>query len=177
MRVLVITGSPRRHGTSELLADEFIRGAKDAGHTVRRFDAAFSNIYPCNSCNRCKLGDAECVYDDDVRALYPDIVEADVIALVSPIYYHDFTAQIKAVIDRWHGIDKKIKGHKKAYLLATAGLNHPWTMDGIAASFTTNLKYVQWENAGMILAQNCQDRVDIENSDYPRQAYEMGKNI
>lgn len=95
MRVLVITGSPHRHGTSALLADRFIEGAKAAGHTVKRFDAAQADIHYCISCNHCKTGDAECIYDDDIRKLYPDIIAADCIALASPIYYHDFTAQIK----------------------------------------------------------------------------------
>ena len=31
MRVTVITGSPHKKGTSALLADEFIRGAREAG--------------------------------------------------------------------------------------------------------------------------------------------------
>ena len=47
MKVLVLTGSPHKHGSTDLLAGEFIRGAKEAGHEVTRFDAAFSDIRPC----------------------------------------------------------------------------------------------------------------------------------
>lgn len=36
MRVLVINGSPRAKGNSDLLCDEFIRGAEEAGHQVEK---------------------------------------------------------------------------------------------------------------------------------------------
>ena len=47
MYIVMITGSPHRHGTSALLADEFIRGATESGHAVFRFDAAFECVHPC----------------------------------------------------------------------------------------------------------------------------------
>lgn len=56
MKIVVITGSPHKKGTSALLADEFIRGAKEAGHEVSRFDAAFENVHPCIGCNKCEYG-------------------------------------------------------------------------------------------------------------------------
>ena len=47
MKVTVITGSPHKKGTSALLADEFIRGAQEAGWDTFRFDAAFEKVSPC----------------------------------------------------------------------------------------------------------------------------------
>ena len=40
MKILLITGSPHKNGTTEVLAAEFIRGAHQSGHDVIRFDAA-----------------------------------------------------------------------------------------------------------------------------------------
>ena len=45
MKILVMTGSPHKDGTSALLADKFIEGAKEAGHEIYRFDAGFKNIH------------------------------------------------------------------------------------------------------------------------------------
>ena len=57
MRIVVITGSPHRHGTSALLADRFIQGAQEAGHEVFRFDAAFETVHPCLACEKCHTTD------------------------------------------------------------------------------------------------------------------------
>lgn len=35
-KILVISGSPRKGGNSDLLADEFIRGAKEAGNQAEK---------------------------------------------------------------------------------------------------------------------------------------------
>ena len=53
MKLVVITGSPHRQGTSARLAEEFIKGAKEAGHTVYRFDAAQECVHPCIGCDVC----------------------------------------------------------------------------------------------------------------------------
>ena len=47
MKILVITGSPHKKGTSALLADNFIAGALEAGHEVFRFDTIFQVTQPC----------------------------------------------------------------------------------------------------------------------------------
>ena len=46
MKVLVITGSPHRKGTSALMAEKFIEGASEMGAQINRFDAAFANVHP-----------------------------------------------------------------------------------------------------------------------------------
>jgi len=51
MNILVIIGSAHKKGTSSYLADVFIKGAEEAGHTVYRFGASFKNIHPCIGCN------------------------------------------------------------------------------------------------------------------------------
>lgn len=54
MNIVIITGSPHRHGTSALLVERFTQGAVEAGHQVFRFDAAFQKIHPCIACRRCR---------------------------------------------------------------------------------------------------------------------------
>ena len=63
IEILVITGSPHKKGTSALLTDEFIRGAKEAGHEVNRFDAAFEDVHPCIGCGKCIYGKNPCVFN------------------------------------------------------------------------------------------------------------------
>ncbi len=47
MKIVVLEGSPNKDGSSNLLATEFIRGAKEGGHSVQVIDAAHEDIHPC----------------------------------------------------------------------------------------------------------------------------------
>lgn len=178
MNIVVLTGSPHKNGTSFLLADEFIRGAKEKEHEIYRFDCAFKKVHPCIGCDKCECGKNKCIFDDDMNELYYKLQEADVVVYVTPLYYHGFSAQIKAVIDRFHGINSSLRGsNKKAMLIVTAAYPENWVFEGIVKTFETDLRYLKWENAGTLLAYNCAIRKDIENTNYPKQAYEMGNSI
>ncbi len=82
MKATVITGSPHKNGTSALLADEFIRGAQEAGWETFRFDAAFEQVAPCLGCDRCGIGAAPCVQKDAMQKLMPELLTSQAVALV-----------------------------------------------------------------------------------------------
>lgn len=95
MKIVVLTGSTHKNGTTALLADRFIEGARAKGHKIYRFDAAFRNIHPCLGCEACGMN-GPCVHKDDIETeAIQKFMEADVIALVSPVYYFALTAQLK----------------------------------------------------------------------------------
>jgi putative NADPH-quinone reductase len=96
---LGIAGSPRRHGNTESLLDRFLAGAAAEGATVRKVVAAELRVAGCIACNGC-WEDGRCVVDDDFQALYRRLIDADVLAVATPRYFMNVTAQLKAVIDR-----------------------------------------------------------------------------
>lgn len=55
MKILVILSSPHKKGSSNLLADNFIRGAREAGHEVSVFDVAHGDFSPCMGCDYCGM--------------------------------------------------------------------------------------------------------------------------
>ena len=179
MKIVVLTGSPHRDGTSNVLAEEFTRGAQEAGHIVRRFDCAFLKVHACTACNQCRSGEAQpCVFQDDMWSLYDQLIAADAVVYVTPVYYHAMTAQLKTVIDRFYGVNPQLCGvKKKAALLAVAASPHEWVMDGLKAWYQADMRYLGWEDRGAVLATACASRQDIEQTDYPQQAYELGKNF
>ena len=65
MKITVLTGSPRKNGTSNYMADEFICGAKESGHEVYKFDTARADIKNCLGCNACQMGSKPCIHKDD----------------------------------------------------------------------------------------------------------------
>lgn len=177
MKVTVITGSPHKKGTTALLADKFIAGATEAGHDVYRFDAAFEDVKPCASCGYCASHESECVYKDSMSKLNDKLFESDIVVFVTPIYYFTMSAQIKAVVDRLHANNEKLSGNKKAMLFAAAYGDDDGTVEGLQKTYEAILRYLNWENAGVLFAKGCPAREVVERTDYPQQAYEMGKNI
>ena len=121
MKLVVLTGSPHRMGSTSLLADHFVKGAEAAGHEVFRFDAAFEEVHPCIACDKCQQGRNACIFADGMAKLNPHLLEADAVAFASPLYYYGLNAQLKAVIDRFYGNDTALRKYpKKAILLMAA---------------------------------------------------------
>ena len=72
MNILVIESSPHKHGSSNLLADQFIKGAKESGHQVTVFDAARADLHPCLGCDFCGMN-GPCSQKDDGEKLKKQI--------------------------------------------------------------------------------------------------------
>lgn len=178
MRIVMITGSPHKNGTSAILAANFIRGAKEAGHEVFRFDGAFRKVHPCIACEKCHTTETGCAFKDDMEELKPKLLEADAVVFVTPIYYYDMNAQIKAVIDRFYAITEELSGmEKKTALMLTCGDTTMTSADGAIESYKGIVNYFGWHDSGTIAAVGSYTVDDINASDYPEQAYKLGKNF
>ena len=141
MKILVITGSPRKNGNSNILADSFIKGAEEAGHSVVRFDSAFKNVHPCVACNKCGMN-GQCVFKDDFESVRNNIVDSDAVIFVSPMYYFGISAQIKAVIDRFYAINGQIHTPKKSALILTYADTSAKEAESIINHYETLLRYL-----------------------------------
>ena len=108
MKIVVLTGSPRRNGNTNHLAGQFIKGAEEAGHEVYHF-----------ACNRCGMN-GQCIFNDDFGQLRPHLVTADMVVFATPMYYFGFSSQLKAVIDRFYALNGQVKGSEKRSALLMA---------------------------------------------------------
>lgn len=176
MKILVITGSPRKNGNSNTLADNFIKGAEEAGHSVVRFDSAFKNVHPCVACNKCGMN-GQCIFKDDFEFVKENIVDADAVVFATPMYYFGISAQIKAVMDRFYAINSQISKPKKAVLILTYADTSAKEAQPIISHYETLLNYLGWSDAGKVIASGVWMEGDVNNTRYPKQAYELGKNI
>lgn len=99
MKVLLLHGSPRRKGNTEVLLTRIAQGVEAAGGVSELVRLPELDIHPCRACGGCdKRG--RCVIDDDMQGLYDKIDTADRIVIASPIYFYAVSAQTKAFIDR-----------------------------------------------------------------------------
>lgn len=177
MNIVIITGSPHRHGTSALLVEHFTQGAVEAGHQVFRFDAAFQKIHPCIACRRCRTGHQGCVFRDDMDVLNPRLLEADMVVFASPVYYYDWSAQLKLAIDRFYANSAALRTPKKTALLLTMKDETMASAAGAILSYQGMTDYLGWERVEVLSALGCNTPEEMAGTDYPQRAYELGKSF
>lgn len=178
MKIIVITGSPHRNGTTFLLTDEWIKGAESQGHEVIRFDAGLHPVHPCTGCDHCRSHEGKCVFDDLMTQILPALLSADLVLLSTPLYYFGFSAQIKAVLDRFYAVNEEVIAKPlKAMLLAAGGDSDDWAMGALEHHYETVCRYLHWQDTGRLLALGLNTREDAETSSYPQQARLLGASI
>lgn len=179
MNILMVYGSPHKKGTTQALAEAFLSGVDRAKHTVLEMHITEKRINPCLGCDYCRSHDGICVQKDDMNELYPQILQADLVVFVSPLYYFGFTAQMKAFIDRFYAVNASLREqtHKKAILLTAGGGKEKWIVDGILANYHTMLRYLHWESLGNVCALGCHAKEHLAQTDYPEAAGKLGESL
>lgn len=125
MKVLGFTGSPRDSSNTEVLVEEALKGARDAGAETKIFNLGRMSIKPCKACMYCKENNGECSTEDDMQLIYKEIQEADAFILGSPVYMWQMAAQAKLFTDRLYanfgtGFEEKY-GKKDMALIFSQG--------------------------------------------------------
>ncbi len=177
MKILVIKSSPHKNGSSNLLADHFIKGAKEKGHQISIFDAGHANLHPCLGCDVCGMT-GPCCQRDDMVELRQAILESDMAVFVTPLYYFGFSTQLKTVIDRFYSFNGQLtaKGLKTALIVA-AWDDNDWTMREIKAHYETLCQYLHFQDQGQILGTHCGTVSMTSQTEFPQLAYALGKSI
>jgi hypothetical protein len=132
MKTLAFCSSPRRRGNTEVIMDEAIRGAQDAGATVEKFVLQKMKIGYCLQCTQCNLPGFEgfCPQKDAMADIYPKIVAADAIMVGFPIYTARENAQLATFLDRWRCVGN-VKPMRRAMVIGTWGYPRIDTYDHI----------------------------------------------
>ena len=103
LRVLAISGSPRRDGNTERLIDSVLDGASSAGAVTAKLRLADLRIEFCRGCLACYPGGrTRCaVHDDDMTDVVAAMSRADVWVLGTPVYCYGPSGLFKVFLDRW----------------------------------------------------------------------------
>lgn len=163
MNILIISGSPRKGGNTELLVDAFAKGAA-AHHHVEIVSVRDYKVNPCLGCNACAneryeslLSDGRmqpsvaegnacfktngvCAQKDDMTILYEKMSQADMLVIASPVYFYGISAQLKAVIDRFHNPIRDTFHIKKMALLLVGAATLPELFDAILTEYNLCLR-------------------------------------
>lgn len=179
MKILVVCGSPHLNGTTNRMADTFIASVDPAKHEVEKVQLSGKNIAPCKACEYCKSHDGNCIAKDDMEALYPSILGADLIVFVTPLYYFGFSAQLKTFIDRFYAVNAKLREQteKKAILLTAGAGAEEWIMNGLLENYRVMLRYLHWESLAEIYPIKCRTKEDLEGSIYLEEIKKLGAGL
>lgn len=177
--ILVLTGSPRKGGNSDKLADAFIAGAQKAGHTTVKFTTADKNISGCRDCMTCYSKGTACSFPDDFESLAPMVEQADVLVFATPLYWYSFPSQLKAAIDKFFSFltGKRSLNVKECVLLVCSGDTVESGFDGIIRSYHLIANQMNWNDSGIITATGLFGKDDILSSESLQKANALGLAI
>ena len=177
MKIVILMGSPNKNGSTSLLAEEFARGAREAGHNVERIDAAHADVHPCTGCIHCGY-EGPCVQKDGVDAIRAKILSADMIVFATPLYYYGMSAQLKALLDRFCAFNSSIqKKRMRSALISVAWNSDDWTFEALMAHYQTLTRYLNLTDMGTVLGYGCGTPSMTRRSPYPQQAYALGRGL
>lgn len=170
-KILVINGSPVAGGNTDVMSDMLVKGAREAGKEALKIRLSDLTIAPYT-------GFTQTMQDDDMKQVFEAMTWAEVIVAASPLYWMQFTAQMKMMMDRLSFDAKEILAGKEAALLVCAASPEEVIRKNIAPYYQMCfIESLGWQDRGMVLAGGVFAPGDVEKTPYAQQAYELGRSL
>ena len=177
MNILILSGSPRKGGNTDLLVEAFVKGASQK-HDVEVVSVHDYKVSPCMGCNVCFVSkDNTCAQKDDMTIIYEKMAHADMLVIASPVYFYGLSAQLKTVIDRCHNPIRDTFRIKKMALLLVGAATLSELFDSILTEYQLCLNFFKLEDAGRVLVRGVKDKGDIKNTNALNEAFKLGQRI
>ncbi len=179
--ILVLTGSPRKGGNSDMLADAFIKGAQAAGHDAVKFATADKKIGGCRACETCWSKNTACSIQDDFTELEPLLENADILVFATPLYWFGISSHLKAAIDKFYayavpGCKRPLK--IKESLLLICGADEDLSIfTGATETYKGIVDYMKWQDKGILAVPKVSAKGDIIHTDALNQAEKLGAGL
>lgn len=175
-KVLILSASPRKGGNSDLLCDEFLKGALEAGHKAEKLFLKQKNIGYCTGCGVC-FGGKPCSQKDDMQEVLEKMIDVDVIVMATPVYFYTINGQMKTLIDRTCARYQEISNKEFYFIVAAADGSKALMQRTIEAfrGFTSCLSNPH--EKGIVYGTGAWQIGDIKGKPAMNEAYIMGKNV
>ena len=176
-KVLVISSSPRRGGNSDLLCDQFVAGAKKAGHDAEKVFLKDKKINYCQGCGVCVGGTKSCPQKDDMGEVLEAMVAADVIVMATPVYFYTMCGQMKTAIDRTCSRYTEIR-NKEFYFIVTAADSNERAIERTVEEFRGFTSCLDGsKEKGIVCGTGAWGIGDIKSMDAMKHASDMGRAV
>ena len=174
--VVILVGSMRRDGNTDLLARRFAEGASEH-NSVEIISVADYKIAPCIGCNTCFTREGNACFNHDIDVVYEKLRRADVLVIASPIYFYGISAELKAIIDRLHTPMRNTFAIRKLALLLVGAASLPNLFDPILLQYQMILDFFHLQDVGKVLVRGVKDKSDIIGRPEMDEAYRLGLTI
>jgi multimeric flavodoxin WrbA len=175
MNILVISGSPRKNGNTEIMVEAFVKGARASGNTVTVKKMSELTVAPCKDCEYCFSHDGICTQHDGMTEILAAVDRADMMVFASPIYWFNVSAQLKAVIDRLYARAKKGFNPTCAGLLLDSG--SPNVYEGAIAAYKGMLHFLHWRDRGIITISGMESKGLMSRSPDLQKVEDFGRSL
>ena len=184
MKVLGILGSPRIGGNSDVLLDQALAGAREAGAEIEKIILSQKKIAGCLDCGKCNETGV-CIIKDDMGDIHKKVLEADALIHSVPVYFWAMTSQMKAYLDRWCAFFDEQWGMQKAYrpkfkekkiaLITLCGDSNTSAGDPIVHSFKNTSDFAGLTWVGVVQASASSKGEIARNEAVKKKAFDLGK--
>lgn len=176
--VLVISTSLRARSNSDRLAEELIRGAREAGHEVEHISLKGKNIKFCIGCLACQKTQ-KCVLKDDAIQIADKVKNADTLVFTTPIYYYEMSGQMKTLLDRLNPLYPSDYRFRKVYMLSVATEDEEYVPEKAISGLQGWVDcFEKAEFAGSLFCGGISDPGEAAGKDVELdEAYQFGKSL
>jgi len=187
MKILGISGSPRKGGNSDILLEKALEGASASGSEIEKIILSDLNISPCQEEEYETVNsDGLSIVDDDIHTIFEKINECDVLILASPIFFGSLSAQTKIMIDRFQCVwvsktmlKKEIFSEKKiGGLILVQATNREDFLDNARSIVGHFFATINVDKKGDISCMGVDRKASVlDKLEAIDQAYQMGKML
>ena len=180
--VLLINGSIRSGGNTDILVEKIIEGVKSINVDVASIELKNKTILNCTGCYGC-LNESKCPLEDDMTDIYTKINKAELVIFASPLYWGGVTGLMKTFIDRlffyYHPQNKKFISGKKVITITTMNQkNTKHEAENLIHFYTRLFTSLEIKLIDNFLFGDIMEKGAILNKEeYLSQAYSIGRNL
>ena len=172
MKIIALLGSPRPEGNSAVLAKAFLDACQSRGAAVETHLLNKMQYKGCQACMSCKTKTEACILEDDMTPVYEAIRQADILVIASPVYFGDFSGQLKIAFDRFYAyldanFGSRLPAGKQAVFILTQGMPEEEQFKDIFPRYETFMKWLSFDRNHLIRACGLQEPGAVKDRPQP----------
>ncbi len=159
MKVLAISGSPRKGGNSETVINRITEVLGSKGYEIEFVRLNELELKGCQACRYCRTKGDRCILNDDISSLLEKMKKADRIIIGAPNYMGSVSGQLKIFMDRMYSLKDKdrnsrLEKGKKGILVFSQGHSDKNAYSECYSNILKRIESVNIEVADTVVAHS-----------------------